>query len=99
MWTDGGGRVRAARRVIRGRDNVVRLIGGLLARKEIPDLEIHPAGVNDDPGVVLYFDGVPFGVVVTEPTVEGKQVRAVYVVIDPVKLRGVAPSAGQNRAI
>jgi RNA polymerase sigma factor (sigma-70 family) len=98
MWTDGGGRVRAARRVIRGRDNVVRLIGGLLARNEIPDLEIHPAGVNDDPGVVLYADGMPFGVVVTEPTADGKQIRAVYAVIDPVKLRGVAPSAGQNRA-
>ena len=97
MWTDGGGRVRAARRVVRGRDNVVRLIGGLLARNEIPDLEVVPAGVNDDPGVVLYADGVPFGVVVTEPTADGQQIRAVYAVIDPVKLRGVALSAGQIR--
>jgi RNA polymerase sigma factor (sigma-70 family) len=98
MWTDGGGRVRAARRVVRGRDNVVRLIGGLLARNEIPDLDIVQAGVNDDPGVVLYAGGVPFGVVVTEPTADGSQIRAVYAVVDPLKLRGVAHPPRQNGA-
>src|SRR5205814_9561472 len=43
--TDGGGEVLAARRPVEGRDRVVRLFAGLLA-KAPPELRAEPAAVN-----------------------------------------------------
>lgn len=51
--TDGGGEALAARRPIHGRDRVLRLFAGLLA-KASPELRTAPAEVNGTPGFVTH---------------------------------------------
>jgi len=54
--TDGGGEVLAARRPVLGRDRVLRLLAGLLA-KAPPGLRSMAAGVNGLPGLLLHEQG------------------------------------------
>lgn len=82
----GGGRVQAARQVVRGRDKVVRLLSGLVARGWMPPFEVRPCRVNGGPGHLLVQDGWSFGVVVVELSPGGTQVQAVYAQLDPLKL-------------
>jgi RNA polymerase sigma factor (sigma-70 family) len=57
--TDGGGETLAARRPVQGRDRVLRLFAGLLA-KAPPELRAVAAGVNGTPGLVVHAgDGCP----------------------------------------
>jgi RNA polymerase sigma factor (sigma-70 family) len=89
LWTDGGGRLRAAPRVIQGRDKVARL---LVAATEavLADLTIGHAEVNGDPAVLLFTGGELFGVLVVDPSEDGEQVRAIYTVVNPDKLTRLA---------
>jgi RNA polymerase sigma-70 factor (ECF subfamily) len=56
--TDGGDEALAARRPIHGRDRVLRLFAGLLA-KAPPELRAAPAEVNGTPGLVIHATGEP----------------------------------------
>ena len=87
MWTDGGGRVRAALNVIRGRDKVARFINGLIRRDELTDVTTVTATlVNGDPGVVVESDGSVMAVAVFEPSADGTRISAIYSVHNPDKL-------------
>src|SRR5690625_7973302 len=46
LTTDAGGRARAARRPVRGTDNVLRFIAGVLAQPEMAMLSWHIGEVN-----------------------------------------------------
>jgi RNA polymerase sigma-70 factor, ECF subfamily len=50
LWSDGGGKVRAARRVVRGRSKVVRLLVGVLVKFGYPTVE--GVEVNGQPGLL-----------------------------------------------
>jgi RNA polymerase sigma-70 factor (ECF subfamily) len=54
--TDGGGEVLAARRPVLGRDRVLRLFAGLVA-KAPPGLRARAAGVNGLPGLLVHEGG------------------------------------------
>jgi Sigma-70, region 4 len=90
MWTDSGGQVRAARQVVRGRDNVARLLAGIVKRGLLPPVHTRPALVNGEPGIVALVSDQPFGVAVLELTPDGDQVSAIYGVVNPDKLRGIS---------
>jgi RNA polymerase sigma factor (sigma-70 family) len=92
LYTDGGGRVRAARRVIVGRDKVVRLFRGPKVARFLQDIQWQSCLVNDDPGALLVSAGHLRGVLVAEPTEDGTTVRAIYVQLDPAKVASAMAS-------
>jgi RNA polymerase sigma-70 factor (ECF subfamily) len=91
-WSDGGGRVTAARRPVSGADRVARLLAGFL-RHAGPEHAITIEEVNGFPAVVAAVDGRPVAVLVLE--VGGGRVLSVRTVVNPDKL---APIAGQFAA-
>lgn len=86
LRTDGGGVVSAAINPVLGRDRVVRFFAGL-ARKARLGRVHEMAWINGLPGYVTRFeDG---SVQTTALEVEAGLIRAVYVVRNPAKLRGL----------
>jgi RNA polymerase sigma-70 factor (ECF subfamily) len=89
LWSDGGGKTRAALNPIYGADNVARFIWGIL-RKAPSGFVVRPAFFNGRPGIIGYFgDGRPHSVV-TFDFAEGS-IRAIRLVVNPEKLRAVPP--------
>ena len=82
--TDGGGEALAARRPVLGRDRVLRLFAGLLA-KAPPELRVAAVGVNGTPGLVVHAGGDPVQVVqlVIDPY---ERVAEILFVVAPSKL-------------
>lgn len=86
---DGGGRVSAARRPVRGPDNVARLVIGLLRKSTgLGEMGIRFAQYNGMPAVVVTFDGVVDVVNCIE--VSGGAVTGVYSIRNPEKLTSVS---------
>jgi RNA polymerase sigma-70 factor (ECF subfamily) len=95
VWSDGGGKVRAAQEVIDGADRVARFL--VNAARPHPgqwwrqDFTVRVATINGLPGVIV--DG-PEGPVQTAAfEIEGDVIRALYVVRNPDKLRHLAATA------
>ncbi len=82
VHSDGGGKVTAARVVIRGRNRIARFLAKVFHFKR-RDYDMHPAVVNGDPGVVFTLDGKV--VHVASVRVEDG-VRGVYMCLNPEKL-------------
>jgi RNA polymerase sigma-70 factor (ECF subfamily) len=82
VYSDGGGKVSAARVVIRGRSRAAKFLAGVFHAKR-RDYGMHPATVNGDPGVVFSMDGAVVHVVSVR--IEGT-VKAVYMTLNPDKL-------------
>lgn len=89
MWTDGGGKVRAALRPIRGADKVARWLLGVLARPDLRDARWLPCEINGRPGMVTV---APDGRVTSAGTIDvvDGRIGALWAVRNPDKLRGVA---------
>jgi RNA polymerase sigma-70 factor, ECF subfamily len=82
VWNDGGGKVRAALRPVRGIEKVLPFLAGLLTTREFavgPTLD-----VNGQPAGLLYVAGEPR---VCALRVERDRIAAIYVVNNPDKLR------------
>lgn len=94
MHTDGGGRRRAALRVIAGRDRVARGLTGILRKFAQPVAEMRPARIGGLPGLITRFaDGT---LQTTALGLVAGRIAAIYVVRNPEKLRhldDVAPDA------
>ncbi len=95
LWSDGGGKVVAARRPIRGATNVARFLLGVLT-KAPPDLTARLAPVNGQPGFIVEVNGHLTNVTVLD-LADGR-IQAVRIVANPDKLQrlpgpasGVAP--------
>ena len=90
MVTDGGGKRKAALRVLVGRDDIIRLIQGLAWRGGLPaTLELKPARINGCPGFVLMRPDGP-ETIAFEPGPDGL-IAAIYQVRNPEKLTHVRP--------
>jgi hypothetical protein len=96
LWTDAGGKLPAARRVIQGRDKVARLLVEGATRYRPADLSIGYAEVNGGPAALLFAGGELFGVLVVDPTEQGDQVQAIYGVVNPDKLTWLARAVRQH---
>jgi RNA polymerase sigma-70 factor, ECF subfamily len=95
LWSDGGGKTRAALNPIHGADRVSRFLFGIL-RQAPPGLAVRRARVNGRPGLIGYFaDGRPQSVTTLE-VAEGR-IRAIRIVVNPEKLGAVPPLEGVER--
>jgi RNA polymerase sigma-70 factor, ECF subfamily len=86
--SDGGGKITAARKVVRGMAKVMRLFTiALTAVREHITMEI--VEINGEPGVVEYYDGHPFAATTLE--IDEEKIVGLYRVMNPDKLRAFAP--------
>jgi RNA polymerase sigma-70 factor (ECF subfamily) len=96
LWSDGGGKTRAALNPIHGADKVARFLFGIL-RKAPPGFIVRRASINGRPGLSGYVeDGRPQSVV-TFDVAEGS-IRAIRLVVNPEKLRAVPPLRSERRS-
>ena len=87
LLSDGGGRVLAALRPIRGPERIGRLVSGLIAKRCEP-LTVKEVTVNGAAGLWLeHPDGRPYAIFGLGFSEDGKRVTAIYVVLNPDKMR------------
>ncbi len=84
LYSDGGGRTRAALNPIHGADRVQRFLFGVVKKAE-PTISARVAEVNGEPGMVFSVDGA-ITAVVTIDVGEDEKIRGVYWVVNPEKL-------------
>ncbi|MGB6164673.1 MAG: RNA polymerase sigma-70 factor [Pseudonocardiaceae bacterium] len=82
-WADGGGKAPAARRPVRGAEQVARYLSGWMSRP-LPGLEITVAEVNGQPGILGVAGGRLLVVMVLE--LAGDCVSVVRTIANPDKL-------------
>lgn len=83
-WTsDGGGQARAARKVIRGREQVVRFVLAVLGR-HASQFAFEATSVNGEPALALRAAGKLFSVITVRT--DGIRILDVYTVLNPSKL-------------
>lgn len=89
LYSDGGGKTRAALNPIHGAGNVARFFSGIL-RKAPPGLVVRRTSINGRSGFVAYFgDGTPHSAT-TFDVAEGS-IQAIRLVVNPEKLGGIPP--------
>lgn len=87
VYSDGGGKVNAARKPVIGREKVATFIHGV--RKLGPvDTEFLIRSVNGQPGVIAVYNGMIFNV--TTFDIADRGIRTIYVVANPDKLQPIA---------
>ena len=93
LWTDGGGKVRAARRLVHGAGKVARWLAGVVGRPyegvDPEDMRIRRVDLNGEPALVVDGPQGPISAVAVDPDETGR-VRAVHLIANPDKLRAVA---------
>ena len=94
LRTDGGGIVKAARRVVVGADKIARFLVALVAEAGPEMLAgARPVLVNGEAGLLVPTDPTGPAPIVVALTVDGDRVRAVHAVMTPEKLSpGPAPT-------
>ncbi|MFE9652618.1 RNA polymerase sigma factor SigJ [Micromonospora sp. NPDC006431] len=86
-WSDGGGRVRAARNPVHGADRIARFFAGIYARDRRPGIRTTPAELNGAPALLLRWPaGTRYTLAVA--AADGR-ITGVYLVGNPDKLTRV----------
>ena len=87
-WTsDGGGKAKAARKVVRGAERVARFAVGVF-RRYLGRLTQRVVSINGEPGLLMCLDGRPASVMSIDS--DGLRILAVFIVLNPDKLKGIA---------
>jgi RNA polymerase sigma-70 factor (ECF subfamily) len=87
VYSDGGGKVTAARKPVVGRDKVASFLTNIVRLAPVgTTFRIEP--INGQPGFVTLVDGVVHNVGAFDFAEDG--IRTVYIVVNPDKLRPVA---------
>ncbi|MFI0374206.1 RNA polymerase sigma-70 factor [Actinomadura sp. 1N219] len=89
-WSDGGGKVTAARRPLYGTDHVARWIVGFLAKPELTGLTMEPAVINGELGVLATLGGHTIGALSYDLT-DGR-IQNLRFQVNPDKLTGLTPN-------
>ncbi len=87
VWSDGGGKVTAARRPIVGADNVGRWLLGVLGKLVGQDLRIETATINGELALLATVDGQVVGSVHLD--IEDDRIAAMRFILNPDKLGGL----------
>jgi RNA polymerase sigma-70 factor, ECF subfamily len=96
-WTsDGGGKARAALKVIRGRDLVARFALGVLGR-HAERFRFDMTSVNGEPALALHREGKLFSVITVRT--DGARILDVYTVLNPNKLAAPAQRRTDDRPV
>jgi RNA polymerase sigma-70 factor (ECF subfamily) len=94
-WTsDGGGKTRAALKVIRGRERVVRFVLGVLGR-HADRFSLEMTAVNGESALEVRAEGRLFSVITV--STDGVRILDAYTVLNPDKLAAPAAAARINR--
>ena len=93
---DGGGKVPALARSLRGRNRVARtLINWFRLGARLPDASLRPIEVNGGPGA-LYLDGQHRLLGVIALDIAGGQIQSISSIVNPDKLEHLGPVANHN---
>ena len=93
LTADGGGKVPALARSLRGRSRVARtLINGLRQIARLPGVSLRPAEVNGGPGA-LFLDGQERLIAVVALDIAGGQIASISSIVNPDKLAHLGPVA------
>jgi RNA polymerase sigma-70 factor (ECF subfamily) len=90
LTSDGGGKAKAAHKVVHGGASVARFLLGVL-RPAREYLELRRITVNREPGVALLVAGQLLAV--TSLVTDGTRIQGVFTVLNPEKLRDVTLDA------
>ena len=90
VYSDGGGKVKAAGRPIVSADHVSRFFAGIWPRLPA-DTEWRPAVINGRTGMIMQSKGEVYGACSFE--IAGNLIRNIYMILNPEKLRHLGPSA------
>lgn len=88
-WSDGGGKVTAARRPLHGTDHVARWLLGFLAKPQLAALTMETAVINGELGILATIDGRPIGSLCFD--IADDRVRNLRFQVNPAKLAGLTP--------
>ncbi|MBW5481186.1 RNA polymerase sigma-70 factor [Streptomyces bambusae] len=88
-WSDGGGKVTAARRPLHGLDPVARWIMGVLAKPELAGMTLESAEINGEQSVLFALGGRPVGALCFD-LVDGR-IQHLRFQVNPDKLGGLTP--------
>ncbi|WP_279497812.1 RNA polymerase sigma-70 factor [Actinomadura rubrisoli] len=93
LWTDGGGKVRAALRTIHGAEKVGRWLSAVTglsyAGVEVKDMRVRHAHINGGPALIV--DGPDGPITTLTLTMDGAgRVQEIHLVANPDKLQSVA---------
>jgi RNA polymerase sigma-70 factor (ECF subfamily) len=88
-WSDGGGKVTAARRPLNGPDHVGRWILGVIAKPSVAGVRMEVQEINGELGLLATAGGIPVGAIGFD-LVDGR-ITALRFVVNPDKLRGLQP--------
>ena len=93
-WTsDGGGKVKAARSVVRGAGHVIHFALSIW-RRYLSRLTQRVVSINGEPGLLMSLDGRPKLVMSIET--DGERIHAVYTVLNPDKLQAILPAQSRG---
>lgn len=87
-FSDGGGKVTAARNPIYGPDKVARFVMSTFAKRPI-HFAVEARPVNGQPAFVCYDNRQPFLIQTIE--VANGQIQRIYLILNPDKLQGIPP--------
>lgn len=87
--SDGGGKVAAARRVVKGNEHIARMLISIEQKYHRP-FTYRLGHMNGEPALIMYKDDQVFGVTYCET--DGDRILAMYRVLNPEKLGEVAPA-------
>jgi RNA polymerase sigma-70 factor (ECF subfamily) len=86
-WTsDGGGKAKAARKMVQGGERVARFAAGVFGRS-LDRLSHELVSINGEPGLLLRVGGRLISAISIDT--DGERILAVYAVLNPDKLRGI----------
>jgi RNA polymerase sigma-70 factor (ECF subfamily) len=95
-WTsDGGGKTKAAKKVVRGAEHVARFATGVFHRY-LTQLEFRDLVINGEAGIGAFFQGRLLSVISIRT--DGQRILDVFSILNPDKLRGLATHAVTTEA-
>jgi RNA polymerase sigma-70 factor (ECF subfamily) len=83
--SDGGGKTKAAKKIVRGAESVARFATGVY-RRNLSRMTFHLVTVNDEAGVASFHAGHLLAVITIRT--DGRRILDVYSLLNPDKLRG-----------
>lgn len=89
-WSDGGGKVTAARRPLYGADHVARWLLGMLAKPSLQAVTLEPARVNGEESVVFVYQGVACAALTYDLDAGDGRVVNLRLQVNPEKVAGLA---------
>jgi RNA polymerase sigma-70 factor (ECF subfamily) len=83
-WTsDGGGKTKAAKKIVSGAEHVARFALGVF-RRNLSRMKFVPVNVNDEAGLAALFDGELLSVITIRT--DGQKILGVYSILNPDKI-------------